>query len=87
MSRGFQPDPIKEHARLTELTHLMGLWAEAERQAAVDVQRAISEGVRSNVIAEHFGWSKATLYRWLAKHPPKQQPARTRKKQSRNRAA
>ena len=83
MSRGFQHDPIKEHAALTEVALDIGLWREAEAAAAHRIRALIAEGVRAGVIADHMGWSRATLYRWLAATP---QPTRPKAKRSRSRA-
>lgn len=65
MSRGFQSDPIKEHAWLLELTHEVSAWRNAEDRAAEALRRAMADGVRSQVIADHLGVSRATLYRWI----------------------
>lgn len=65
VTRGFQSDPIAEHAALTEIAYEVGLWWKAEAEARRKVRKAIDNGVRARVIAEQLGWSRATLYRWL----------------------
>lgn len=85
VTRGFRHDPIKEHAWLTEIAVEHEAWRNAEGRTAEAVRRAIADGARAAIVAEHLGLSRATLYRWLATHKPKQ-PQRSGKSQSRNRA-
>lgn len=66
MSRGFQPDPLKEHAALIELAALMSEWRKAEHDAKQYARNAIATGVRADVVADGAGMSRATLYRWLS---------------------
>lgn len=66
MSRGFQPDPLVEHAALTEVAAAVQQWRDAEAQVRHVLRRALDDGARSQVIAEAVGMSRTTLYRWLS---------------------
>jgi Homeodomain-like domain len=66
MSRGFQPNPIAEHAALTEISVAVTEWQRAEAEAKQLARSAIDSGVRAQVIADHLGWHRSTLHRWLA---------------------
>lgn len=65
MSRGFQPDPVAEHAALVELAAAIAAWQTAEEHARTLAADALDRGCRANVIADALGMSRATLYRWL----------------------
>lgn len=66
LSRGFQSDPIKEHAALIEIEQARVASADAHRHLGMVIRQAIDGGVRAQVIADHLRISRATLYRTLA---------------------
>lgn len=66
MSRGFQPNPIAEHAHATILAARLTEWRDAEQSARVSARDALAEGCRAATVAAALGMSRATLYRWLA---------------------
>lgn len=72
MTRGYQPQPIKEYAGLMSVAQVVALWQKYEAETARVIRREIAGGVRAEEIAKHLGWSRSTLYRWLAQHPPTQ---------------
>lgn len=65
MSRGFQADPIKEHAYLTEITAHQVAMREARNGLRYQCRRALDDGCRAQVLADHMEMSRATFYRWL----------------------
>jgi hypothetical protein len=69
MARGFQAAPIQEYASLVGIANCVATWQRAERQTARIIRRDIAAGVRAQVIADHLGWSRSTLYRWLDATP------------------
>jgi Homeodomain-like domain len=79
-------DPITEYAALVEVTDALNHWSAAEDHARQLVKARIADGVHAATIAEHLGWSRATLYRWLAVTPLLVRPPLKRKYRSRNRA-
>lgn len=66
MSRGYQADPLVEHAALTELAAAVRQWQDAEELARSIAGRALADGARSHVVAKQLNMSRTTLYRWLA---------------------
>lgn len=61
----YRPDPIKEHAYLIELSAHQRAARDAANGLRHQARRALDDGCRSTVIAEHLGMSRATFYRWL----------------------
>ncbi len=66
MSRGYQADPLVEHAALTELAAAVRAWQDAEVEVREVIRRGLDQGARSHVLAEQVGMSRTSLYRWLA---------------------
>lgn len=64
--RGFQSDPIKEYATLTELAVVIRQWQDGENAAKHAARRAIDDGCRAQVVADALGMSRPTLYRWMS---------------------
>lgn len=68
MSRGYQADELAEYAALVELAAADEAVKRAIEHRRTVIVRAMEQGARSTVLAEHLGVSRATLYRMTADH-------------------
>jgi len=61
-------DPIQTFGARIEIETLHRRWQTAEHDLALLVSRRIDAGMRAQDAADMLGWSRATLFRWLARH-------------------
>ncbi len=66
MTRGYQPQPIREYASGIALAEALARWRDAESNAKRLARQAIADGVRSSTVAGALGMSRSSLYRWIA---------------------
>jgi hypothetical protein len=69
VTRGFQPDPIREHAALVELAAALKAWQQAEQRTKNLAGARLRSGVRAQVLADALGMSRSTFYRWIGSRP------------------
>ena len=65
MTRGFQSDPLFEHAALMELAALTNVADAAYDVVTSRIRIALDDGCRADVIAAQLGVSRSSLYRRL----------------------
>lgn len=65
MSRGYQPDTIREYASSIELAAALARWNRAEHDTRRIARHAMHDGVRASTVAAALGMSRSALYRWL----------------------
>lgn len=76
MSKGFQPNPILEHAGLLEIAAAQADIEHATKERNALIEHYISQGVRAHVIAAQLRVSRATLYRMIAATTAPEAPSR-----------
>lgn len=65
MSRGYQPNPVREYASSVELAAALARWQRAESDARRIARQSMHDGVRASTVAAALNMSRSALYRWL----------------------